>query len=93
MAVQVASEVAGAANVNADMIPIMGAEDFAYMLEVGLGGRFDATNVIANPACTVVTPVSLDHAEYLGDTVTKIAGEKAGIFKRGAPAVIAPQEP
>ena len=63
------------------------------LLEVGLGGRFDATNVIANPACTVVTPVSLDHAEYLGDSVTKIAGEKAGIFKRGAPAVIAPQEP
>jgi dihydrofolate synthase/folylpolyglutamate synthase len=63
------------------------------LLEVGLGGRFDATNVIAHPACAVVTPVSLDHAEYLGDTVTKIAGEKAGIFKRGAPAVIAPQEP
>ncbi len=63
------------------------------LLEVGLGGRFDATNIIAHPACTVVTPVSLDHSEYLGDTVTKIAGEKAGIFKRGAPAVIAPQEP
>ncbi len=63
------------------------------LLEVGLGGRFDATNVIAHPACAVVTPVSLDHAEYLGDTVTKIAGEKAGIFKRSAPAVIAPQEP
>lgn len=63
------------------------------LLEVGLGGRFDATNVIPHPACTVVTPVSLDHSEYLGDTVTKIAGEKAGIFKRGAPAVIAPQEP
>ncbi len=63
------------------------------LLEVGLGGRYDATNVIAHPACTVVTPVSLDHSEYLGDTVTKIAGEKAGIFKRGAPAVIAPQEP
>ncbi len=63
------------------------------LLEVGLGGRFDATNVIANPACTVVTPVSLDHSEYLGDSVTKIAAEKAGIFKRGAPAVIAPQEP
>ncbi|WNJ90443.1 folylpolyglutamate synthase/dihydrofolate synthase family protein [Bosea sp. 685] len=63
------------------------------LLEVGLGGRFDATNVIAHPACAVVTPVSLDHAEYLGDTVTKIAAEKAGIFKRGAPAVIAPQEP
>ncbi len=63
------------------------------LLEVGLGGRFDATNVIAHPACTVVAPVSLDHSEYLGNTVTKIAGEKAGIFKRGAPAVIAPQEP
>ncbi|MGL4974108.1 MAG: bifunctional folylpolyglutamate synthase/dihydrofolate synthase [Bosea sp. (in: a-proteobacteria)] len=63
------------------------------LLEVGLGGRFDATNVIGNPACAVVTPVSMDHAEYLGDTVTKIAAEKAGIFKRGAPAVIAPQEP
>lgn len=63
------------------------------LLEVGLGGRFDTTNVVAHPACTVVTPVSMDHAEYLGDTVTKIAGEKAGIFKRGAPAVIAPQEP
>lgn len=63
------------------------------LLEVGLGGRFDTTNVVAHPACTVVTPVSMDHSEYLGDSVTKIAGEKAGIFKRGAPAVIAPQEP
>lgn len=63
------------------------------LLEVGLGGRFDASNVVPHPACAVVTPVSLDHADYLGDTVTKIAGEKAGIFKRGAPAVIAPQEP
>lgn len=63
------------------------------LLEVGLGGRFDATNVIDHPAATVVTPVSMDHAEYLGDTVTKIAGEKAGIFKRGAPAVIAMQDP
>ncbi len=63
------------------------------LLEVGLGGRFDTTNVVAHPACAVVTPVSMDHSEYLGDSVTKIAGEKAGIFKRGAPAVIAPQEP
>lgn len=63
------------------------------LLEVGLGGRFDASNVVPHPACTVVTPVSMDHADYLGDTVTKIAAEKAGIFKRGAPAVIAPQEP
>jgi dihydrofolate synthase/folylpolyglutamate synthase len=63
------------------------------LLEVGLGGRFDATNVIAQPAAAVVTPVSMDHREYLGDRVTLIAAEKAGIFKRGCPAVIAPQEP
>jgi dihydrofolate synthase/folylpolyglutamate synthase len=61
------------------------------LLEVGLGGRFDATNVIERPAAAVVTPIGMDHAEYLGDTVAKIAAEKAGIFKRGAPAVIAPQ--
>lgn len=62
------------------------------LLEVGLGGRFDATNVIAHPRAAVVTPVSMDHAEFLGDSVTKIAAEKAGIFKRGVPAVIAKQE-
>jgi dihydrofolate synthase/folylpolyglutamate synthase len=62
------------------------------LLEVGLGGRVDATNVIERPLATVVTPVSRDHSEYLGDTVGAIAGEKAGIFKRGVPAVIALQE-
>ncbi|HEY8564809.1 MAG TPA: folylpolyglutamate synthase/dihydrofolate synthase family protein [Beijerinckiaceae bacterium] len=62
------------------------------LLEVGLGGRFDATNVIAAPAAAVVTPIGYDHAEYLGDTLDKVAFEKAGIFKRGAPAVIAPQD-
>lgn len=62
------------------------------LLEVGLGGRYDATNVIAQPRAAVVTPVSMDHAEFLGDTVTKIAAEKAGIFKRNVPAVIAKQE-
>ncbi|MGL4729814.1 MAG: bifunctional folylpolyglutamate synthase/dihydrofolate synthase [Bosea sp. (in: a-proteobacteria)] len=61
------------------------------LLEVGLGGRLDATNVIARPAATIITPVSMDHAEYLGDTVEKIAAEKAGIFKRGSPAIIARQ--
>jgi dihydrofolate synthase/folylpolyglutamate synthase len=61
------------------------------LLEVGLGGRVDATNVIASPACAVVTPIGLDHAEHLGETLTAIAGEKGGIFKRGCPAVIAPQ--
>jgi len=62
------------------------------LLEVGLGGRLDATNVIAQPACSVVTPIGRDHAEYLGDTVESVAAEKAGIFKRGCPAVIAAQD-
>jgi dihydrofolate synthase/folylpolyglutamate synthase len=61
------------------------------LLEVGLGGRLDATNVIDNPLATVVTPVSFDHAEYLGDSIAKIAAEKAGIFKRGVPAIVAAQ--
>ncbi len=58
------------------------------LLEVGLGGRFDATNVIAHPRATVITPVSIDHPEFLGATVDKIAFEKAGILKRGAPAIL-----
>ncbi len=62
------------------------------LLEVGLGGRADATNVIDAPACAVVTPIGRDHAEYLGDTVESVATEKAGIFKRGCPAVIAAQD-
>jgi dihydrofolate synthase/folylpolyglutamate synthase len=62
------------------------------LLEVGLGGRFDATNVIEHPAAAVVTSIGRDHAEYLGDTIGKIAFEKAGIFKRDCPAVIAPQD-
>ncbi len=62
------------------------------LLEVGLGGRLDATNVVARPALAVITPVSIDHEQYLGDTLAKIAGEKAGIIKRGVPCVIGPQE-
>ena len=65
----------------------------AVILEVGMGGRLDATNVITRPAVTVITPVSMDHADYLGDTVAKIAGEKAGILKRGRPCVVARQTP
>jgi len=61
------------------------------LLEVGLGGRFDATNVIPRPAVTAITPVSLDHQHFLGDTIAKIAFEKAGILKSGVPAVIARQ--
>ncbi|MCV3270132.1 bifunctional folylpolyglutamate synthase/dihydrofolate synthase [Roseobacter sinensis] len=62
------------------------------LLEVGLGGRLDATNVIDRPAITAITPVSLDHQQYLGDTVEKIAFEKAGIIKRSVPCVVARQE-
>jgi dihydrofolate synthase/folylpolyglutamate synthase len=61
------------------------------LLEVGLGGRLDATNVIERPLAAVITPVSFDHAEHLGDTLAKIAAEKAGIFKAGVPAVVAAQ--
>src|SRR5437588_322335 len=61
------------------------------LLEVGLGGRLDATNVVERPLASVITPVSLDHIEFLGDTIEKIAFEKAGIFRRDVPAVIAPQ--
>ena len=61
------------------------------LLEVGLGGRLDATNVVAKPALTVITPVSIDHTQYLGDTIEQIAGEKAGILKRGVPCVVGPQ--
>ncbi|MFC7395939.1 bifunctional folylpolyglutamate synthase/dihydrofolate synthase [Chelatococcus sp. GCM10030263] len=63
------------------------------LLEVGLGGEGDATNVVDEPLVTVVTPVSLDHPEYLGDRITQVAAAKAGIFKHGTPAVLAPQEP
>src|ERR1700687_2411284 len=59
------------------------------LLEVGLGGRLDATNVIERPLASVITPVSMDHTEYLGDTLEKIATEKAAILRRGVPAVIA----
>jgi dihydrofolate synthase/folylpolyglutamate synthase len=62
------------------------------LLEVGLGGRGDATNVVRAPVATVITPIGLDHQEWLGPTLSEIAREKAGIFKRGAPAVIAPQD-
>ena len=61
------------------------------LLEVGLGGRLDATNVITSPRLCVITPVSVDHTQYLGDTLPEIAGEKAGILKRGVPCVVARQ--
>jgi dihydrofolate synthase / folylpolyglutamate synthase len=61
------------------------------LLEVGLGGRLDATNVVEKPRLTIITPVSLDHQAFLGDTVGAIAGEKAGIIKRGVPVIVGPQ--
>ena len=62
------------------------------VLEVGMGGRLDSTNVIQNPLVSIITPVDLDHVEYLGDTIGKIAAEKAGIVKPGCSVVIHPQE-
>jgi dihydrofolate synthase / folylpolyglutamate synthase len=61
------------------------------LLEVGLGGRLDATNVIERPLASVITHLAHDHHEFLGDTIEKIAAEKAGILKRGVPAVVTAQ--
>ena len=61
------------------------------LLEVGLGGRLDATNVIDQPLLSIITPISIDHEQFLGNTLTKIAGEKAGIIKRRCPVIVAPQ--
>ena len=61
------------------------------LLEVGLGGRFDATNVFAAPLLTIITPVSFDHQQYLGNTLPEIASAKAGIIKRRVPCVVGPQ--
>ena len=71
------------------------AEDPAdiLLLEVGLGGRLDATNVIDRPRLTAITPIALDHQQFLGPTLEAIAGEKAGIMKPGVTCVVGPQEP
>ncbi len=63
------------------------------LLETGLGGRLDATNVVAKPALTLISPISMDHEAYLGDTLEAIAGEKAGILKPGVPVLAGPQDP
>jgi dihydrofolate synthase/folylpolyglutamate synthase len=63
------------------------------LLEVGLGGRLDATNVVDRPRLCAITPVSLDHQQYLGETLPEIAGEKAGILKPGVPCVVGVQAP
>lgn len=66
--------------------------DFA-VIEVGMGGRLDATNVIKNPVCSVITSISMDHMQYLGDTLEKIAAEKAGIIKKQVPVITCRQNP
>lgn len=62
-----------------------------FLLETGLGGRFDATNVIPNKLATIITPISLDHQKYLGNTLAKIAAEKAGIMRPNTPVIITEQ--
>ena len=64
----------------------------ALVLEVGLGGKYDATNVVAHPRLTIITPVGLDHAEFLGTSIAGIAAEKAGIVKPGVPLIVGPQD-
>jgi len=63
----------------------------ALVLETGMGGRLDTTNVVARPAVSIITPVDLDHQQFLGESIARIAGEKAGILRPGVPAVIGPQ--
>ena len=59
----------------------------AVLLETGMGGRLDATNIVSRPVCTVIASIGYDHMQYLGNTITEIAGEKAGIIKEGCPVV------
>jgi len=75
----------------AAMLAFSRAPADVLLMETGLGGRLDATNVIDAPRLSVITPVSMDHMQYLGDDLAGIAAEKAGILKRGAPGVIGPQ--
>jgi dihydrofolate synthase / folylpolyglutamate synthase len=63
------------------------------LLETGMGGRLDATNVIEKPRVTAITPIALDHTEYLGTDIASIAAEKAGIMKKGVPCVVGRQSP
>jgi dihydrofolate synthase / folylpolyglutamate synthase len=62
------------------------------LLETGLGGRLDATNVIEQPKLTAITPISIDHTSFLGETLEEIAGEKAGILKKGSPCIVSGQQ-
>ena len=62
------------------------------LLETGLGGRFDATNVVKKPICNVITPISMDHMNFLGNCINKIANEKAGIIKKNSLVVMSKQK-
>ncbi|MBV9329992.1 MAG: bifunctional folylpolyglutamate synthase/dihydrofolate synthase, partial [Alphaproteobacteria bacterium] len=64
----------------------------ALILEVGLGGKYDATNVVERPHATVVSPIGFDHMEFFGNSLADIAAEKAGIIKRGVPVIVGPQD-
>ncbi len=75
----------------AAMLAMSRTEADYTLLEVGLGGRLDTTNVVDTPRLTIITPISLDHQNFLGDTLAEIAGEKAGILKRGVPCIVGPQ--
>jgi len=75
----------------AAMLAMARVEADYTLLEVGLGGRLDTTNVVESPRLTIITPISLDHQNFLGDTLAEIAGEKAGILKRGVPCIVGPQ--
>lgn len=70
------------------MSQVKSSKPIMNLIEVGLGGRLDATNVIENPLCSVITPIDFDHMEFLGDTLAKIATEKAGILKHGSHGVV-----
>lgn len=81
-----------------EMITAVALEYFArencdfVVLEVGMGGRLDATNIVDRPLLTVITSIALDHTDYLGDTLSEIAHEKGGILKETAPVILYPQE-
>ena len=76
----------------AAFLAISRAEADIAILEVGLGGRFDATNVVKSPVATVITRIAMDHMNFLGETLPEIAGEKAAIQKRGIPSIVGPQD-
>ena len=77
----------------AALLGFAGTSADVVLLETGMGGRLDATNVVARPALTVLTPIGIDHADFLGSTLSEIATEKAGILKPGTPCIVARQLP